>query len=188
MSSQVNNVTLYSMSIPKKLETYLEKNKAKYEMIQHRVVYTAYDLASTLHVPELSIIKSLLLKTEQGLVLVLLSAAHALDLAKFLKAAKVKKAIILKEKDVVALLKLGKKPLASFGGFYRIPVILEKALLKNKKAVFSGGSFTYSLHMLVKDFIALEKPVVALFGIAKKLPKKKAPLKKKVKKIVKRLR
>ncbi|MBI4599339.1 YbaK/EbsC family protein [Candidatus Uhrbacteria bacterium] len=163
------------MSLPKKLESYLEKQNARYDVLKHRVVYTAYDLAATLHVPELGIVKTLLLKTEQGLVLALLSAAHTLDIKKFLKAAKAKRAGILKEKDVVALLKLGKKPLASFGGLYRIPVILEKALMKNKKAVFSGGSFTHSLHMLVKDFIALEKPIIALFGNAKKLPKKKAP-------------
>ncbi len=163
------------MSLPKKLESYLEKNTAQYDVLKHRVVYTAYDLASTLHLPELGIVKTLLLKTEKGLVLALLSAAHNLDLKKFLKAVKAKKVTILKEKDVVALLKLGKKPLASFGGLYCIPVMFEKALLKNKKAVFSGGSFTHSLHMLVKDFIALEKPIVALFGTAKKLPKKKAP-------------
>ena len=169
------------MSLPSKLVGYLEKQNARYDVIQHRVVYTAYDLASTLHVPELSIVKTLLLKTEKGLILALLSAAHTLDIKKFLKVTQAKKATILKEKDVVALLKLGKKPLASFGGLYRIPVMLEKALMKNKHAVFSGGSFTHSLPMLVKDFIALEKPTVALFGLAKKLPKKKAlSMKKKV--------
>ncbi len=172
------------MSLPSKLVTYLEKKNAQYDILKHRVVYTAYDLASTLHVSELGIVKTLLLKTEQGLVLALLSAAHNLDVPKFLKAAKAKKASILKEKDVITLLKLGKKPLASFGGLYRIPVILDKSLLKNKKAVFSGGSFTHSLHMMVKDFLALENPTVAIFGVAKKLPKKKAVTKAKKKKIV----
>ena len=171
------------MSLPSKLVTYLEKKNAQYDTLKHRVVYTAYDLASTLHVSELGIVKTLLLKTEQGLVLALLSAAHNLDVAKFLKAAKAKKATILKEKDVIALLKLGRKPLASFGGLYRIPVILEKTLLKNKRAVFSGGSFTHSLQLSLKDFLALENPTVAPFGIAKKLPKKKVVPKAKKKKV-----
>ncbi len=166
------------MSLPSKLVSYLEKQNVQYDVLKHRVVYTAYDLAATLHLPELGIVKTLLLKTEQGLVLALLSAAHSLDLKKFLKAVKAKRATIIKEKEVITLLKLGKKPLASFGGLYRIPVIIEKALVKNKKAVFSGGSFTHSLHMSLKSFLALEKPIVALFGIAKKLPKKKSLLKK----------
>jgi len=169
------------MSLSTKLLKALEKEKANYEVLKHRVVYTAYDLASTLHVPELSITKTLLMKTERGLMLALLSAAHTLDVKKFLAAAKVKKAIILKEKDMVALLKLGKKPVASFGSIYRIPVLIEKALLKNKRAIFSGGSFTHSVHMSLKDFLGFEKPMVGIFGIAKKLPKKK-PARKSVKK------
>ena len=169
------------MSLPAKLVTALEKSNQSYEVLKHRVVYTAYDLASTLHVPELSIVKTLLVKTERGLVVALLSAAHNLNLTKFLKIAKVKKAIILKEKDMVALLKLGKKPLASFGSIYRVPVLLEKALLKNKLAVFSGASFTHSVQMRVKDFLLFENPTLGLFGSAKKLPKKKQ-VKKNVKK------
>jgi Ala-tRNA(Pro) deacylase len=161
------------MSLPKKLVSYLEKSKARYDVLEHRIVYTAYDLASTLHVPEMGIAKTLLLKTEQGLVVALLCAAHNLDLGKFMKAAKVKKAVIVKEKDMVALLKLGKKPLASFGSMYRLPVFVEKALLKNNQAIFSGGSFTHSIRMSLKDFLGFEKPVVGMFGHAKKLPKKK---------------
>lgn len=179
------------MSLPQKFFTYLEKNKAKYETVKHRVVYTAYDLAETLHLPHGSIVKNLLIKTEKGLHLALLSAAHQLDIKKLLNVLKAKKLSILKEKDMIQALKLGKRPLPSFGGLYKIPVILEKALLKNKKLVLSGGSFTDSLILPVKDFLILEQPIVGVFGIAKKMPKKKvikkkAPAKRPVKKIMKK--
>ena len=46
----------------KKLIKYLDDNKVKYEVIEHRVVYTAYDVAATMHVKLGEIAKSLLIK------------------------------------------------------------------------------------------------------------------------------
>jgi len=40
------------MGIPQKIIKFLEGNKAKYEQILHRTVYTAFDKATTLGVPQ----------------------------------------------------------------------------------------------------------------------------------------
>lgn len=34
--------------IPAKIKKFLEKNKIKHEVLKHRTVYTAYDMAQTL--------------------------------------------------------------------------------------------------------------------------------------------
>ena len=165
--------THHSMSLPKKLVSYLEKNKVRYDILKHRVAYTAYDLAATLHVPDIGVTKALLLKTEHGLVIALLSAAQQLDLPRLLKALKAKKARILKEAEMVNVLKLGKKPLHAFSRLYKVPIVMERSLLKNKQLILPSGTFTESLRMPLKSFVALEEPNVLSFG--KKKVVKRAP-------------
>lgn len=160
------------MSLPKKLVSYLEKKNVRYDILKHRIAYTAYDLAATLRVPEVGVTKALLLKTEQGLVLALLSAAHQLDLARLLKVLKAKKARILKEPEMVTALKLGRKPLHAFSKLYRIPLVMERALLKNEHLILPSGTFTESLRLSLKSFLTLEPPTLGTFGLKRK--KKKA--------------
>lgn len=166
------------MSLPRKLVSYLENHSVRYDILKHRIAYTAYDLAATLRVPEIGVIKALLLKTEQGLVLALLSANHQLALPRLLKVLKAKKARILKETEMVKTLKLGKNPLHAFSALYKIPLVMERALLKNRHIILPSGTFTESLRMPVKSFLALEKPILGTFGIRRK-KKSLKPAKKK---------
>lgn len=168
------------MSLPKKLVSYLENHNVHYDILKHRIAYTAYDLAATLRVPEIGVTKALLLKTEQGLVLALLSAAHQLDLPRVLKTLKVKKARIMKEAEMVTVLKLGRKPLHAFSKLYKIPLVMERALLKNKSLILPSGTFTESLKLSVKNFLTLENPIVGTFGLKRK-KKASKPAKKTVK-------
>lgn len=157
--------------LPSKLQKLLEGAKAKYAALSHRIVYTAFDLASTLHIPLVDVVKTLLVKTEGGYTLVLLSAAHQLDTKKFSRAAGVKKVFIPPEKEMVRRFKIKKGPLASFGSFYKIPVYIDRALAKRKKALFSLGSFQQSVLLHMKDFLAIERPTVGVFGVSKKIKK-----------------
>lgn len=166
------------MPISGKLVSYLKKHNVRYDILKHRIAYTAYDLAATLRVPEIGVTKALLLKTEQGLVLALLSAAHQLTLPRLLKTLKAKKARILKESEMIKALKLGKKPLHAFSALYKIPLVMERALLKNKHIVLPSGTFAESLRLPVKSFLALEKPILGTFGKRRK-KKSSKPVKKK---------
>ena len=74
-----------------------------------------------------------------------------------------------------SLLKLKNEGMSAFGGFHKLPVILEKNLSKVKKAVFSSGSFNHSVEMAVKNFSQLENVILADFGINKKIKVIKRP-------------
>lgn len=172
------------MPVSKKLASLLKKSGIAMDMVNHRVVYTAYDTAQTLRAKLTEVAKPLLLKADKGYALAILSAGHSLDLKKIKKALQAKKVRIPTEKEIVAGLKLKKKEgLASFGSLYGIPVILEKAFAKNTKGIFSTGSFTDSLQLKLKDFIKLESPRIGAFAVAKKFfsgrKKPKVALKKK---------
>jgi Ala-tRNA(Pro) deacylase len=180
------------MSIPKQITSYLDKRGAKYAIVTHRKVYTAYDAAQTLRKKLDEIVKNLLVKTDKGFVLVLLPASKNVnlkDLKKLMNAQGkgVKTVEIPKEGAMVRLLKVKPGALSAFGRLHDLEVYMDKNLRKAKKAVFSSGSFTESLEMALKEFEKLEQPVVGAFSDAKKFkPIKKAI--KKAKKIVKKVK
>jgi Ala-tRNA(Pro) deacylase len=73
------------MPLAKKLIKFL--SKIKYEPISHRTVYTAFDKAKTLRVPEKIVGKTLVIKMDGDFALVLIPANKILDIKKFLKTA-----------------------------------------------------------------------------------------------------
>ena len=85
------------MSIPKRVLNFLEKARAKYEMIEHRTVYTAFDKAATLKVPEKIVGKTLVMRIDGKVALVLIPANKNLDTLKLGKIAKTKKINFIKE-------------------------------------------------------------------------------------------
>lgn len=169
--------------LPQNLIKYLEKMGVKHNILEHRTVYTAYDAAATMGKKLNEIAKSLLVLADKDYYLVLVPADHNLDfkkLAKFLSQHSGKKVKIVKipgEKVMEKLLKVKAGAMSAFGGLHKLPVVMDKKLVKLKKAVFSSGSFNHSVEMAVKDFIKLENAILGDFGIKKKIIlKNKTPL------------
>ncbi len=139
------------MAIPSKILKFLEKAKVKYEPIEHRTVYTAYDKAQTLRLPEKMIGKTLVLKINppaggKNLAVVLIPANKNLDKNKFRKIAKVKKADFVSEKlmkNKFKGVKVGAIP--PFGNLWRLPTFIEKSLLQNPKIIVNGGNYNWSI-------------------------------------------
>jgi prolyl-tRNA editing enzyme YbaK/EbsC (Cys-tRNA(Pro) deacylase) len=160
---------------PLALIKYLEDKGINPKILEHKTVYTAYDVANTLKRKLDEIVKSLLVKADNYYYVVCLPANQNLDFKKIQQAiegavgAKVKTIKIPSEKIMIDLLKLRNQGMSAFGGFHDLPVIAEKKLAKLKKAVFSTGSFNHSVEMGAKQFLNLENAVLASFGINKKV-------------------
>lgn len=163
--------------IPKKIIAFLDTAGVAYEIVKHRVVYTAYDLAQTLGIPPSDIAKALLLKGDRGFFIALLSAAHTIDFARVKHLAKVKSVRLPKEKEILKVLKMKRGSIPAFSHYHRLPVLLDATLHAVGRAIFTAGSFTQSIRMRMKDFTALEKPTVGRFAVRKKIkkPRKKKP-------------
>ncbi|HOZ36536.1 MAG TPA: YbaK/EbsC family protein [bacterium] len=186
----------------KKLIKYLDDGKVKYEVLEHRTVYTAYDAAATMHVKLGEIAKSLLVKFNKPFedgkkpyALVLLSADKNIDLKKLAKVIsgwaiklnkelrmekpekgkklavdvynKTTKIFLSKEKDMKDKFKLGAGPMSAFGSLYKLPVFIDKGLIKKEKAIFASGSFVESLRLTVASFIKLEGAMSGSFATPK---------------------
>ena len=93
------------MAIPSKISKFLDKAGVKYEAIQHRTVYTAYDKAATLKVHLKTIGKTLLLFLDKNPAIVLIPANKNLDKSRLKKIAKAKKIDFLSERVIKNKLK-----------------------------------------------------------------------------------
>ncbi|MBU0612508.1 YbaK/EbsC family protein [Patescibacteria group bacterium] len=175
------------MPIPKKLITYLEQNKIKYEILEHRTVYTAFDLASTLKLKLSEIAKTLVIKADKEYYLVVLPAHYRLELTKLKKVLNVKKISIANENVMQKVFNVKPGAITPFGSIHKTQVVIDRSLLKSPRVLMGSGSFSESVAMKIKDFTKLEEPIEGVFGkrftsdvIAKpKLQNKKKGVKKK---------
>ena len=160
------------MPIPKRLIKFIDSAKIRYEIIQHRTVYTAFDKAKTLKVPEKIIGKTLVVKMDRVFAIVLIPANKNLDKEKLKKVVNAK----LKKEGKKLVKKIGlateswmKKNLKGvkigaippFGCLWKLPTFVDKNLMKNPKIIVSAGDYNYSfrissagLKKLVPDLIA----------------------------------
>jgi len=166
------------MPISKKLIKFL--GKAKYEPIEHKVVYTAFDKAQTMGVPEKTIGKTLVMRTDKEVALVLIPANKNLDIKKFKKVINtqrkkldqkpVKKISFVKEswmKKNLKGIKVGATP--PFGNLWGLVTFADKLFLTNPKIVLSAGDYNQSIKISSSNFKKLIPDLIlGSFGKSKK--------------------
>lgn len=152
--------------ISKALEKLLKTNKIKFEIVEHRKVFTAFDSAETQDVKLTEVAKAVLLKGKKNLYLAVLPAGNNCDF-KALSKLTDDKVSIAKEKDITTKLKTKIGLIPPFGSLFGLPMFIDKKLLKNKEINLPAGSYTESVIMSVKDYLKLEKPIQGNFSIKK---------------------
>jgi len=152
------------MPIFKKLIKFLEENKIKYESVKHRTVYTAQDKAATLKVKPNIIGKTLVLKLDKRISIVLIPANKNLDKNKFsafvkhyggstvasreggkkvVKAKKIDFASEVVMKNRLKGVKVGAVP--PFGNLWGLPTFVDKSLMLQPKIIVNGGDHNWSI-------------------------------------------
>ena len=136
------------MSIPKRVLNFLEKARAKYEVIEHRTVYTAFDKAVTLKVSEKITGKTLVMRIDKKAVLVLIPANKNLDILKLGKTAKTKNISFIKEawiKKNLKGVKIGAIP--PFGNLWKVSTFTDKSLINLPKIIINSGDYNFSIKL-----------------------------------------
>lgn len=174
------------MAVPKKLTNFLDQNKIKYEVLEHRTVYTALDAAETQHVKPQEVVKTMVIKADNNYLLALLPASKNVDKVKLKKAINdwIKKlpedsewkAVFKKSAKAVGwakeawmkknmLGKVGATP--PFGSLVKLPVFMDGPLFNVVSLIVNAGEYTESVKLKTKDLIKLENPIKASFSIKK---------------------
>lgn len=181
------------MAVAKPLLKYLDKAQISYEIVPHKKVYTAYDLAQTLGEKLDGIAKTLLVKVELPKVdkkgkhyILVIPASYRANFQKIKRQLKAKKVEMAMEKTLKQL-KLNPGAITPFGGYHKLEILLDKALLKTQKALVSAGAHTEALRVKVKDLHMKESATLGQFGDKAKLKLQKVmkKAKKQSKRVVK---
>ena len=114
------------------------------------------------------IVKTLLVKVDGKLSLAVLPASARLDLKKLKVLAKAKKVELPKENVMKTKLSIIPGALTPFGPLYKLPVYLDKNLLKQKAVLVGSGSFEFSLKMSPSVLVKAALPVTGAFSAKKK--------------------
>src|SRR3989344_4166947 len=156
------------MAINKNLEKLLKQNKIKYEVAEHRKVFTAFDSAETQDIKLTEVAKAVLLKGKKNLYLAVLPAGNNCDF-KALSKLTGDKDSMAKEKDINRSLSArsgsassGKTKvglIAPFGSLFKLPMFIDKKLLKNKKISLPAGAYTETAEMRINEYLKLKKTV-----------------------------
>src|SRR5688572_29524779 len=182
------------MAVAKPLIKYLDKVQFDYEIVPHKKVYTAYDLAQTLGEKLDGIAKTLLVKIELPKVdkrgkhvILVIPASYRANFNKIKKALKAKKVSMAVEKTLKKL-DLNPGAITPFGGYHKLEILMDKALMKTKSVLVSAGAHTEALRVKVSDLHEKENATLGQFADKAKLKLQKAvkKTKKAAKKAVKK--
>lgn len=153
------------MPIPAKVANFLKKQKVKHEVVKHRKVFTAYDLAQTLKKKLAEVAKTLVVRIDREHVLVVLPASRQVDFKALKKITGAKKVDIDRENVMVKMFKVPAGALSPFHGVMaKVPVYIDKALMKAQKVIVQAGSFEESVHMKTKDLLKAVEGRLANFS------------------------
>lgn len=147
--------------IPSKIKKFIESAKVKYDLLQHKLVYTAQDKAATLHLPPKIIGKTLVLKLDGKLALALIPADKNLDKNKFRKLTKAKKIEFATErviKNKLKGVKIGAIP--PFGSLWKLPTFVDSSLFKQTKFIVNSGRNDISFRLTPSTFKKIVPDVI----------------------------
>jgi len=162
------------MAISKKITNYLDKNKYRYEIIEHRTTYTAWDVSQTEKVKPREVAKSLVMKIDRNYATAVIPADRNLDKKKLLKLFNAqrkkagekcaKKAGFAKEawmkKNILG--KVGATP--PFSGLLKMDIFADNLLLKNKKIYLGSGEYNISIKVNAGQYLKKEEPIKGSFS------------------------
>jgi prolyl-tRNA editing enzyme YbaK/EbsC (Cys-tRNA(Pro) deacylase) len=165
------------MAIPAKITKYLDDNKYKYQVVEHKTVFTAWDKAQTEKVKPVEVAKTLVVTADKDHILAVVPSNKKLDKVKLLKIInaqrKKEKLKNYKKLDLAKELwmkkslpgKVGATP--PFSGLIKLPVYIDGILTKNKKIYVGSGEYTASFRINTGQYLKIEKPMKGNFGVKK---------------------
>ena len=149
------------MNIPARLETYLVEKHVPYTRSTHRLVYSAQGVAAAQHVGGWTVAKTVILKTKNQFLMVVLPAPMKVDLHLLREQLPFSQLELADEWEFGRLFpdcQLG--AMAPFGNLYGLPVYVEESLARQDEIVFNAGTHVDTIRMKYKDFDRLVGPTV----------------------------
>ncbi|MFO7893662.1 MAG: YbaK/EbsC family protein [Longimicrobiales bacterium] len=145
-----------------KLKQFLEENGVDYETVAHPEAYTAQEAAAAAHIRGKEIAKTVMVKVDGAMAMVVLPATLQVDLERVedvTGAGSVQLAGEDEFKDLFPTCEPGAMP--PFGNLWDLPVFVDRHLREDEQIAFPAGSHHELVRMPYAEFERLVDPVVA---------------------------
>ena len=147
------------------LTEYLDTHNVPYVVISHSPSYTAQRVAGLAHIPGKELAKTVIVKLDGKLAMVVIPAKFHVDLALLRNATNAKSVALASEdefKDRFPQCETGAMP--PFGNLFSLDVLADDSLEKDKEIAFNAGTHRELIRMTWEDFKRLAKPKVIRFA------------------------
>ena len=142
-----------------KLKEFLDSQKVKYVSIRHSLAFTALEVAASAHVSGNELAKTVIVKLEGKMAMVVVPAASRVVFDLLKRRAGVEHVELADERefrDRFPECELGAMP--PFGNLYGMKVFVSESLANEEQMAFSAGSHSEVIRLKYKDFARLVKP------------------------------
>lgn len=148
-----------------RLRSYLDEEKAPYEVIHHRLDYTAQEAAADSHTPGREFAKTVVVRMDGRWIMVVLSAHHRVNLEKLRVGLGGTECRLASEKEMASIFtdcEVGAE--TPFGNLYDLPVYVSPAISEARHITFNAGTHEDVIRMRIEDFDRLVRPIVIDFS------------------------
>jgi len=142
-----------------RLHNLLDAQHAPYTELHHERTITAHETASAAHVDQRHFAKTVMLKVDGALAMMVMPAAYRVDLHRLsmaLGGVMVELADEAEFKDRFPDCEVGAMP--PFGHLYGMPVYIDSRLAHQERIVFNAGTHTDAVEMAYAEFERLAGP------------------------------
>lgn len=144
-----------------KVKEFLEKHHVKYISLSHSPAFTSQEIAASAHVSGKALAKTVIIKADGKLAMVVIPANHQVNFARLREATGAKAVDLASEsefKEQFAGCEVGAMP--PFGPLYDMPVYLSSSLGQHDHILFSAGSHSELMQLSFPDFERIVKPTM----------------------------
>ena len=142
-----------------RLHHFLDERHAPYETLNHPRTITAQDTANAAHIGNRHFAKTVMLKVDGKLAMLVMPAAYRADLTRLSRALGGRMVELADEsefKDAFPDCEVGAMP--PFGNLYGMPVFVDSRLAGHDEIAFNAGTHTDAVRMPYKEFERLAQP------------------------------
>ncbi|MDX1499061.1 MAG: YbaK/EbsC family protein [Woeseiaceae bacterium] len=142
-----------------RLKDFLDSRHVRYVSIGHSPAFTAQEIAARAHIPGKELAKTVIVRIDGELAMVVTSAAEQVRLEQLRKAIGAKQVELADEKefrDAFPDCETGAMP--PFGNLYDMPVFVSQALREDEEIAFNAGSHSELIRLSYSEYERLVKP------------------------------
>lgn len=150
----------------RRLTAFLDEQHVPYETITHSPSRTAQETAAVVHIASKEMAKTVMVKIDGEMAMVVLPASLKVDFGRLLDATGAQDVELAQEsefKDLFPDCELGMMP--PFGNLFGLPTYVAEELTEDEEIAFPAGSATEVIKLKYKDWARLVWPHVLLLRI-----------------------